>query len=277
MSRERTQRSPGNDLKNGVPFSTAALCSLRSFAAKKLLARRRQIHSFTLLEMMITLAIFILLVAAIFGIMMAVFQSTASLQDNQNRRDQIEALNGFLKKQLGEMSATATIGTYQRGNGEGLVQNGIIFGTTNSAMVIDAKVQPNGYYALRLAAFTNVVDQDQPQDARQVLQQAVTGDDSTLAWTSLIGDLKTLDWTFLDFNATQWVELWTSPSKPNLVQFSMQPAGELQPVTMDFWLPPLVATVITTGGVGGGGAGEGAGGPPPTNRAGVPRFPPPPP
>ena len=27
--------------------------------------------------------------------------------------------------------------------------------------------------------------------------------------------------------------------KPNLVEFSMQPAGDLQPTTMDFWIPKI--------------------------------------
>jgi hypothetical protein len=195
--------------------------------------------------MMITLAIFILLAAAVFGIMTGVLQSTSTLQDNQNRRDQVAALNAFLKKKLGEMPVASTLGSYQRGDGEGLAQNGIIFGTANLATAIDAKAQANGYYALRLATFATGAASGQPQDARQVLQQAVTTDDPTLAWTALMGDIKTLDWKFLDFDATLWIELWNSSAKPNLVEFSMQPAGDLQPTTMDFWLPKLQAASVS--------------------------------
>jgi len=201
---------------------------------------------FTLLEMMITLAIFILLAAAVFGLMTGVLQSTSTLQDNQNRRDQIAALNAFLKKKLGEMPVSSTLGSYQRGNGEELAQNGIIFGNANRATALDAKVQANGYYALRLATCATAAGPGQSQDARQVLQQAVTTNDPTLAWTPLIGDVKTLDWKFLDFNVTQWVDLWTGANKPNLVEFSMQTAGDLQPTTMDFWLPKIDAISLTT-------------------------------
>jgi hypothetical protein len=195
--------------------------------------------------MMITLAIFILLAAAVFGIMTGVLQGTASLQDNQNRRDRVAALHAFLTKKLGEMPVASTLVSYQRGTGEGLMQTGILFGTANLATAIDAKAQANGYYALRLATFMTEAGQGQPQDARQVLQLAVTTDDPTLVWTPLMGDLKTLDWKFLDFNQTLWVELWGSSSKPNLVEFSMQPAGDLQPVTMDFWLPKIAAASVT--------------------------------
>jgi prepilin-type N-terminal cleavage/methylation domain-containing protein len=201
---------------------------------------RRKRDGFTLMEMMITLAIFVLLAGAVFGLMSSVLSGTGALQDNQNRRDQVSALNAFMKKRLGEMPATATLTSYQRGDGEGLAQNGIIFGTSTLATAFDAKAQPNGYYTLRLATYTSEAGQNQT-DARQTLQQAVTTDDPTLVWTPLITDIKTLDWKFLDFNVTQWVDLWSSSTKPNLMEFSLQPAGELQLTTMDFWLPKLEA------------------------------------
>jgi prepilin-type N-terminal cleavage/methylation domain-containing protein len=202
-------------------------------------------RGFTLLEMMITLAIFILLAAAVFGLMTGVLQSTSTLEDNQGRRDEIAALNAFVKNKLYGMPAAATVASYQRGDGEGLVQNGIIFGTANLARAIDAKVQANGYYALRVATYTTTAGPNEPQDARQVLQQAATTDDPTMTWTPLMTDIKTLDWKFLDFNTTVWVELWSTTAKPNLVEFSMQPAGELEPTTMDFWLPNIQAAPLT--------------------------------
>jgi len=233
--------------------------SLRSSRRRNTAVRRT---GFTLLEMMITLAIFILLASAVFGIMTGVLQGTSTLQDNSNRRDQVAALNAFLNKKLAEMVAASTLVSYQRGDGDGLVQNGIVFGTANLATAIDAKAQPNGYYALRLATFATEAASNQPQDARQVLQLAVTTDDPTLAWTPLMGDLKTLDWKFLDFNQTVWVELWSSSSKPNLLEFSMQPAGDLQPTTMDFWLPNIAAVSVSIPSPGGGGGPRGGGGPP---------------
>ena len=207
----------------------AFLPSLRSFRAR----------GFTLLEMMITLAIFLLLAGAVFGIMTGVLESTSTLQDNQNRRDEVAALNAFLEKKLAQMDSTSTIASYQRGDGEGLVQNGVIFGNANLAMAVDAKIQPNSYYTLRVTTLTAGAVNGAQQDARQLLLQAVTTDDPTLIWAPLITDIQTLDWKFLDFNATVWVDLWNSSANPNLVEFSMQPAGDLQPATMDFWLPKI--------------------------------------
>ncbi len=193
---------------------------------------------FTLLEMVITLSIFILLAAAVFGIMTGVLQGASSLQDNQNRRDQIAALNAFLKKKLGEMPAGSALISYRRGDGEGLAQNGIILGQESLAVAIDAKVQANGYYTLRYATFTgaganNLVNW-------QLFEQAITNDDASINWSPLIRDIKAVSWKFQDLNITQWLDQWNNASaKPNLVEFSTQLAGDSQPVTMDFWLPRI--------------------------------------
>jgi prepilin-type N-terminal cleavage/methylation domain-containing protein len=206
---------------------------------------RRKKSGFTLLEMMITLAVFIMLAAAVFGLMSGVLESTSTLEDNQNRNDQVSALNAFLKNKLMQLPARSTLFSYMRGTGDGLNQNGIIFGNANQATVIDAKVQPNGYYTLRITTFATSADPSQPQDARQVLQTAVTADDPTLSWATLMTDLKTLDWKFQDLNVTNWVELWNNGSNPNLIEFTFQPAGDLQPTTMDFWLPQITAVTTT--------------------------------
>jgi prepilin-type N-terminal cleavage/methylation domain-containing protein len=231
---------------------------------------RRIARGFTLLEMMITLAIFALLAAAVFGLIVGVLQSTSTLQDNQNRRDQVTALHSFLKKQLGTLPAQSSVVSYQRGAGEGLVQNGIIFGTKNQATAIDAKVQVNGYYTLRVTNLATAIVQGQVQDPRQVLLQSVTTDDPSVVWTTLVEDVKSLDWKFLDFNSTVWVELWNSTAKPNLVEFSVQTAGDLQPTTMDFWLP-RIDTVNISGAADGAQGVQGAPGTPGGQGARPPR------
>jgi prepilin-type N-terminal cleavage/methylation domain-containing protein len=201
----------------------------------------RNPSGFTLLEMMMTLAIFVLLVAAVFTLMSGTLASANTLQQNQFRNDETSALTAYLKRQLTSLPVASTIVSYQRGDGEGLVQNGLVFGTVNSATAIDATVQPNGYYTLRVATLTTGASTggEVQTDARQTLMQSVTTNDPTLVWTKLMSDVKTVDWKFLDFNQTVWVELWSSGTKPNLVEFDMQPAGDLNPTTMDFWIPKI--------------------------------------
>ncbi len=202
----------------------------------------RRAAGFTLLEMVITMAIFLLLAGAVFGVITGVLQSTSSLHENQGRRDQIAALNAFLKKKLGDLPVTSSLISYRRGEGEGLVQNGIVFGKVENVTAIDAKLQPNGYYTLRLGFAGGTLSSAGANNF------PIPDDDTTspFKWTPLIHDVKTLHWKFQDKDTSQWVEQWgQTNNKPGIVEFSMKIAGDLQPVTMDFWLPPLTQASVT--------------------------------
>ncbi len=215
---------------------------------------------FTLLEMIITISIFVLIAGAVFGIMVAVLSSAKSLGANQDHHDQIVALNDFMRKKLTTLPARSGLTTYKRGDGEGLAQNGIIFGDSGQATAIDAKIQANGYYTLRIATFVSTTppasavpatnDANAAANAAaldsqrmaQFFQEAISAPDNTINWNPLIRDIKKVTWKFQDFNATDWVDLWNNANaKPNLIEFSIQLAGDLKPATMDFWIPHLEA------------------------------------
>ncbi len=261
-------------------MSPVAFCALRA-PGQRVVRATKGIGGFTLFEMMITLMIFGLLVAMVFVLMTGILESAATLQDNQNRGDQVTALYDFMKSKLTMMPARATVASYSRGDGEGLVQNGILFGNNNLATAIDAKIQPNGLYLLRLTSFTTASGGQDPQDARVVLTQSVTTDDPTLSWTTLLKDVKTLNWKFQDAQLVQWDTTWTSTTVPNLVELDFQGGGDLQATTMDFWVPKINPISVhiqangTTGGTTGGGTGTrgGNGGNPP-GQPGQPGQPP---
>jgi prepilin-type N-terminal cleavage/methylation domain-containing protein len=231
-------------------------------------------RGFTLLEMMITVSVFLILSIMIFDLTSGVLRSASALQDNQGRSDQVSALYGFIEKKLTTMPARSTVASYSRGDGEGLIQNGIIFGNTNLATAIDAKSQPNSLYLLRVTSYATDASADEPQDARTVLMQAVTTDDPTLVWTPLIKDVKTLDWKFQDAALVQWDDTWTSNNTPNLIEFTLQAPGNTQSTTMDFWVPKINAVSVhiqsnTSNGGGnnrGGGTNGGGGANPPNPR-----------
>lgn len=215
---------------------------------------------FTLIEMMITLVVFLLLAGTVFELMTTMLQSTATLEDNQGRTDQTTALYDYIKNKLTMMPARSTIASYARGDGEGLIQNGIIFGNTNLAMALDAKIQPNGLYLLRVVTYATTAGGQESQDARQTLTQAVTTDDPTLSWTALVKDVKTLQWKFQDATLIQWDQTWTSTNTPNLVELDFQGGGDTLPTTMDFWVPkinPVTVHIQSNSGAGGRGGGGG--------------------
>jgi prepilin-type N-terminal cleavage/methylation domain-containing protein len=193
-------------------------------------------RGFTLVEMILTLAVFALLSGAIFGIITGVLGSAGSLQDNQNRTDEAMALQAYLQKELGAMPGSSVLGSYRRGDGEGLVQNGIIFGTKQFLRTIDAKLQANGLYTLRTAAFSSP---GEAPNAPTAFTAAVSAGDVSLAWTNLLHDVRGVTWKFQEFNSPS-VDTWDiTASKPVLVELSLQIAGDLRPTTMDFWIPPV--------------------------------------
>jgi len=208
------------------------------------------IRAFTLMEMVVTLVVFVLLSAMVFGIITGVLKSAGTLQENQNRGDLTMALQAFLKNKLGGLPAHDTLVSYRRGDGEGLDQNGIIFGSDKVLTAVDAKVQPNGLYLLRLATF-NLGDQN--VNALDTFNRQVTSDDPTLVWTSLVPDIQQVGWKFQELNVIPWVDLWTNATtKPNLVELSVQLAGDLKPSVMDFWVPPIYPPSLAIGPAGGG-------------------------
>jgi prepilin-type N-terminal cleavage/methylation domain-containing protein len=236
----------------------------------------RSKRGFTLFEMVITVVILLVLAGMVFVLMTGILTSAATLEDNQNRNDQLTALDDFIKTKLMSLPARSTIASYARGDGEGLVQNGIIFGNTNLATAIDGKIQPNGLYLLRLTTFATTENSQESQDARVTLTQAVTTDDPTLTWTELIKDVKTMAWKFQDPTQVQWDTAWTANNTPNLIEFDMQGGGDRLPTTMDFWVPkinPISVHIQANPGAPGGGGHSGTG----TGGQGPPRIRPEPP
>jgi len=209
-------------------------------------AKRKR--GFTLMEMMMALAIFILLSATVFGIIVGTLKSTSTLQDNQSHRDQMPALNAFLKKQFEEIGAQSFLVSYRRGDGEGLEQNGVAFGGTGGATVIDAKAQPNGYYSLRLSEirFEGLSYSNGTFIGFKLPQGVVSSDDTDIEWTPLIRDVRHIEWKFQDANSDLWFkEHINLGAEPNFVELSIQLAGDLQPTTMVFWIPRYWPVALT--------------------------------
>ena len=204
-------------------------------------------RAFTLVEVLVTMMVFIILAGAVFGIISGVLTSAATLQENQNRRDEITALQEFLRMKLTNLSGRDEVFTYRRGNGEGLVPNGIVIGTSTQAIALDAKIQANGYYTLRETG--SFVSASGNLSSAQMLAQEIIRDDSSVAWRPLIQDVQRIEWKFQGTGAPDWMSEWiTSAMKPNLVEFSLQLAGDLQPDVMNFWLPPVHTAVLPASG-----------------------------
>lgn len=196
--------------------------------------------------------VFILLCGAIFGLITVVLTTTASLQANQIRRDQVSALNSFLKRNVESLPASGVLVSYRRGTGDGLTNTGVITGQGSNLMAIDAKIQVNGYYTLRVTRFGQSPQAENYSFAGATgtagvqanpliaFENIVQNNSESLQWTPLIHDVSQVGWRFQGANTTRWNEQWFEGNqKPNVAEFTIQLVGDLQPAVMDFWIPNL--------------------------------------
>jgi hypothetical protein len=167
-----------------------------------------------------------------------VLQSASILQANQGRQDRITALHEFVAARLRELSARSYMISYRRGIGEGLPLNGILWGEVPSITVLDAKIQPNGLYLLRLGKCSMATADGNSSPI--IPGGPLDNNDTAYSWTPLVRDVKGVRWQFRDFGEVPWIEEWVNiGSKPRVVSFSITFAGDAQPVLMEFWLPRL--------------------------------------
>jgi len=220
---------------------------------------RNRPRGFTLIEMVVTLVVFILLVACVFGIITAVLQTTNRLADDQGRHDQNSALQAFLRLKFREIPADGILQTYRR-DGDASNTSGITWGDETELTAIDSIRQPNGLRSVRLARYFPPTDSKISfQGKAEVFQNMILQDDASLTWVPLARDLKLFDWKFLPEGSTIWQDHWdvgmgifttgsnTGPffPKPNLVELTLQNAADLQPVTLDLWLPKIEPVEVT--------------------------------
>jgi prepilin-type N-terminal cleavage/methylation domain-containing protein len=206
---------------------------------------RSSCRGFTLIEMLITLSVFLLLAGAIFSIFGATLEGATTLQDDQNRSDQSEVLGAWLRQAFLALPAEGVLVSYHRDDRPFHV-SGVIWGTGDQLGALDLQPQANGNYALRYC--TPPTDQNltlagQTGTTRYSailikFQGLVFNDDPSLNWRVLVRDLKSADWRFRAVNAVDWVDTSTG-GKPLLAELTFQLAGKADSVVEDFWIPPV--------------------------------------
>lgn len=205
---------------------------------------------FTLIEMIITLCVFILLAGAIFSIFGATLQGATTLQDDQTRSDQTEALGAWLRESFLSLPAEGMLISYHR-ESDAFHVSGVIWDAGDQLRALDLQQEANGNYLLRLAVGPETLAGTGPDIAGQTgtasytaalvkFRTAVFNDDASLPWRILVRELKSADWRFRAANSVTWMDS-SSAGKPLLAEFTFQPAGSDQPIVDDFWIPPVQA------------------------------------
>ena len=201
-------------------------------------------HGFTLIEMIITLCVFLLLAGAIFSIFGATLESASTLQDNQNREDSAQALESWLRHSFQALPADGVLISYHR-DSQALPVSGVIWGAGADLRALDLQRQPNGNDLLRMANYQPDKDDSSLRSGDALksaeltkFQEQVLSEDPALAWRPLMRDIKSMGWRFRKQSGGNWADTSVA-GKPLVAELVFQAAGVKAAIVNDFWIPPL--------------------------------------
>ncbi|MBI4024411.1 MAG: prepilin-type N-terminal cleavage/methylation domain-containing protein [Verrucomicrobia bacterium] len=198
---------------------------------------------FTLLEVMLAVALLALLAGGLFAIVSGTMASAAELHQRQNRQQQVEGLVALCQRTFRTLPSSASLqGGVREESGVYLPEvilrqapAAFSWGDPSVALptaVLRARPQVGGLFGLGLL---------REHDSSGV--ESSSESERPVRWLMLLSDIRKLEWRFYDSRTATWMEEWNDHAlRPSLVELTLTLAGELSPVRFIFWLPPLART-----------------------------------
>jgi prepilin-type N-terminal cleavage/methylation domain-containing protein len=204
----------------------------------------RRVRAFTLLEMVIAIAIFALLMSGIFTIANGTLELGSDLAYAQDRALMRQNLVEFFRKSFRSLpgGAEITLTNQQRG-GTTLptirVKGGGIAFSPGHALPPEASIEvyaeerPGGYKRIGIRG----LDADQTLAAEQ--GRDVKLDPSSVL--PLLDNVGKFEWRFTRGNANEWRPMWRGEGRPLFAElvFTLDDKTETRAV---FWIPPVLNT-----------------------------------
>ncbi len=213
------------------------------------LRRRVRVAAFTLVEVIVALAIFVLLAGGIYMTVDGALRGTATLSEEGLRSQRLDAFLALLRRTLHSLPSTATfegrirdedgksLPELQLGEAPGFFSWGLR-GGSGAPVLLAARPQAGGGAVFSLL---RLPEEATEMEMREVLRKG--------RWLPLLPDLRDVKWRFYDRTTMQWLEEWKDPaSRPALVELSFTLLGESSPRTNVFWMPPVVPFTDAGGG-----------------------------
>lgn len=199
--------------------------------------RRRA--AFTLFEMILVVAIFVLLAGGIYGTVNAAIRATATLNEENIEAQRLNAFVALVRRTLHNLPATARVsGGVRRESGDGLVElvieeapGAFAWGTggpSSGTAVLAARPRLGGGREMSLLLLPGATGE---MERRELLERG--------AWLRLLPDLRSVQWRFFDEGQQDWVDEWSGGGRPPLVELTLELLGEGVPRRFTFWVPPV--------------------------------------
>lgn len=208
--------------------------------AMKHSGRLRRTGAFTLFEMMVVMAIFVLLAGGIYATVNAAMRAMAIVTEENLQTQRLDAFVSLLRGTFRNLPAAAQFaGGVRVEDGEGMPEivlrdaPGVFAwgagGSSSGTVVLSARPRLGGGRELGVALLPGSLGDVERREALE-----------NTRWLRLVPDLREVQWRFYNEAQQDWVEEWPEGTeRPPLVELSMQLLGEDAPRKFVFWLPPV--------------------------------------
>ena len=206
---------------------------------------RRTTRGFTLFEMVVVLAIFVLLAGGIYATVNAAVRATATLTEENLQIQRLNAFVSLVRRTFHNLPANARFaGGVRAEGGDGFPEITLrdapgVFawgmgGPSAGTALLTARPRLGGGRELSLMLLPGSLGEMERRDA---LERG--------AWLRLLPDLREVKWRFYNAEQQEWLEEWLEGERPPLVELSLQLLGEEVPRQFIFWLPPVKEMALT--------------------------------
>ena len=206
---------------------------------------RRTTRGFTLFEMVVVLAIFVLLAGGIYATVNAAVRATATLTEENLQIQRLNAFVSLVRRTFHNLPANARLaGGVRAEGGDGFPEITLrdapgVFawgmgGPSAGTALLTARPRLGGGRELSLMLLPGSLGEMERRDA---LERG--------AWLRLLPDLREVKWRFYNAEQQEWLEEWLEGERPPLVELNLQLLGEEVPRQFIFWLPPVKEMALT--------------------------------
>ena len=206
---------------------------------------RRTTNGFTLFEMVVVLAIFVLLAGGIYATVNAAVRATATLTEENLQIQRLNAFVSLVRRTFHNLPANARFaGGVRAEGGDGFPEITLrdapgVFawgmgGPSAGTALLTARPRLGGGRELSLMLLPGSLGE---MERREALERG--------AWLRLLPDLREVKWRFYNAEQQEWLEEWLEGERPPLVELNLQLLGEEVPRQFIFWLPPVKELALT--------------------------------
>jgi len=206
---------------------------------------RKNARAFTLFEMVVVIAIFVLLAGGIYATVNAAVRATATLSEENLQVQRLNAFVSLLRRTFHNLPANAVFSGGVRSQDEdgfpeivlrdapGVFAWGL-GGPSSGTALLSARPRLGGGREISLMLLPGSLGE---MERREALQDG--------KWLRLLPDLREVQWRFYDEAQQDYVDEWPEGARPPLIELNLTLLGEEVPRKFVFWLPPVKEVDLT--------------------------------